>query len=104
MGTTYAATKAGVMAMTRAAAGAYGHAGIRVNDVMFTAIDGTPMVMMGRQHFPELFEKMEHEHPMKRLGGLDDAAEAVEFLLSSRSKFVTAESLGIDGGLLNTSG
>jgi len=100
----YAATKAGVIAFSNAAAGAYGSTGIRINTVAPTAINGTPMIEAFRTSMPELFAKTEKEHPLKRVGELDDVAAAVEFLLSDNSKFITAQTLGVDGGFLNTSG
>lgn len=38
-------------------------------------------------------------HPLQRIGTSDDSAQAVEFLLSDKSSWITGQVLGIDGGL-----
>ena len=38
-------------------------------------------------------------HPLQRIGTPDDSAEAVEFLISDKSSWITGQVLGIDGGL-----
>lgn len=44
-------------------------------------------------------EKMGERHPLKRVGNPEDIANAVEFLLSEKSSWMTGQILGIDGGL-----
>jgi len=44
-------------------------------------------------------EKMGDRHPLKRVGTPEDIANAVEFLLSEKSTWMTGQVLGIDGGL-----
>lgn len=38
-------------------------------------------------------------HPLQRIGTADDSAQAVEFLLSDKSSWITGQVIGIDGGL-----
>ena len=44
-------------------------------------------------------EKMGERHPLKRVGTPEDIANAVSFLLSEKSSWMTGQILGIDGGL-----
>ncbi|RKS52932.1 NAD(P)-dependent dehydrogenase (short-subunit alcohol dehydrogenase family) [Gillisia mitskevichiae] len=44
-------------------------------------------------------EKMGDRHPLKRVGNPKDIANAVEFLISEKSSWMTGQILGIDGGL-----
>lgn len=42
---------------------------------------------------------MEERHPLKRIGEVTDVANLVEYLLSDKSRWMTGQVLGIDGGL-----
>lgn len=44
-------------------------------------------------------EKMGERHPLKRVGNPEDIANAISFLLSEKSSWMTGQILGIDGGL-----
>ncbi|WP_034925640.1 SDR family NAD(P)-dependent oxidoreductase [Gillisia sp. CAL575] len=44
-------------------------------------------------------EKMGERHPLKRVGTTQDIANAVEFLISDKSSWMTGQIIGIDGGL-----
>jgi len=44
-------------------------------------------------------EKMGDRHPLKRVGTPEDIANAVDFLLSEKSSWMTGQIIGIDGGL-----
>lgn len=44
-------------------------------------------------------EKMGERHPLKRVGSAEDIANAVSFLLSEKSSWMTGQIIGIDGGL-----
>jgi NAD(P)-dependent dehydrogenase (short-subunit alcohol dehydrogenase family) len=41
----------------------------------------------------------EHWHPLKRIGKPSDIADAVEFLLSEKSSWITGQVLHVDGGI-----
>jgi NAD(P)-dependent dehydrogenase (short-subunit alcohol dehydrogenase family) len=98
----YAASKAGLLAVTRAMAVEGAAEGVRVNAVLPGAID-TPMVRtyIEDQADPgaarDLFAAAS---PMNRLGRSDEIASAVLFLASDAASFVTGVSLAVDGGLL----
>jgi NAD(P)-dependent dehydrogenase (short-subunit alcohol dehydrogenase family) len=97
----YCAAKGGVLALTKAAALAYGPAGIRVNAICPGDVD-TPMV---RDYFnkdpdPEaLRRRISSEYALRRIAEPREIAEAALFLASDASSFVTATALVIDGGL-----
>jgi NAD(P)-dependent dehydrogenase (short-subunit alcohol dehydrogenase family) len=90
----YVAAKHGVVGLTRAAAIDHAEAGIRINAVCPGYID-TPMVgeAMTRRGGQILSTV-----PMRRLGLAEDIAEAVVWLCSDRSGFVTGSTVTVDGG------
>lgn len=90
----YAASKAGMIAMTRAFALELGPSNIRVNAVAPGIID-TDMIRIPRATEIEALRKL---HPLGRLGTAEEVAEAVLYLIDA--DFVTGTVLTIDGGLL----
>ena len=93
--TNYAATKAGVIGMTKSWAKELGPKGIRVNAVApgFIISDMTAKV-------PEkVLEMMAGKTPLRRLGRVDEVAEAYLFLASDSASFVNGAVLSVDGGL-----
>jgi 3-oxoacyl-[acyl-carrier protein] reductase len=94
--TNYAATKAGVIAMTQTWARELGRYGIRVNAVAPGFI-ATEMVMS----IPDkVRDKMAAAAPLGRLGDPNDIAEAYVFLASDQASFVHGTVLSVDGGLV----
>ncbi len=94
----YAASKHGVVGLTRSAAVEYARKGIRVNAVC-PAVIRTPMVERGMGVFPELEKAMVGNNPSKRLGEADEVAEAVLWLCSDASSFTNGATLTVDGGM-----
>ncbi len=94
--TNYAATKAGVIAMTRTWARELGRHGIRVNAVAPGFI-GTDMV---RAMPPKVLESMVGHTPLGRIGEPEDVADAYVFLASDQARFIHGAVLSVDGGLV----
>jgi NAD(P)-dependent dehydrogenase (short-subunit alcohol dehydrogenase family) len=94
----YAASKHGVMGLTKAAALEVAKFGIRVNTVCPAVIE-TPMAnrLFGE---PEVHERMVAFHPIGRLGQPLEIAEAVLWMCSPAAGFMTGQSLVLDGGFL----
>jgi 3-oxoacyl-[acyl-carrier protein] reductase len=94
--TNYAATKAGVISMTRTWARELGRYNIRVNAVAPGFI-ATEMAFS----IPEkVLEGMVSHTPLGRLGKPEDVAEAYLWLASDAAGFITGTVLSVDGGLV----
>ena len=94
--TNYAATKWGIIGMTKSWAKELGRKGIRVNAVAPGFIV-TPMT----EKMPEkVLELMKDKSPLKSLGYADDIANAYLYLASDEARFVTGTVLSVDGGLV----
>ncbi len=94
----YAGTKGAVDAMTRALAADWGPHGIRVNSVA-PGIIATAIWEESRNTVPGLIETMAAGTALKRWGDADDVADAVLFFASDASRYVTGETLAVDGGM-----
>jgi len=93
--TAYAASKHGIAGLTQTIAIDYAAQGIRANTVCPGFIR-TPMVMKGLDE--ETRGYIAGLHPLGRMGEPEEVAEAVLFLASDRSSFVTGTCLFVDGG------
>jgi 3-oxoacyl-[acyl-carrier protein] reductase len=92
----YAASKAGLIALTRSCAGELGRFGVNVNAVAPGFIR-TPLV----ERLPErIRERAVAESALGRMGEPEDVAQAVLFLASERARYVTGAVLVVDGGQL----
>ena len=94
----YAATKGGIIAMSRAAALDYAKVGIRLNCLCPGWID-TPMNDLYFRDKPEEKEKAARLQPVGRLGTPQDVANAALFLATEEASFITGLPLIIDGGI-----
>ncbi|MEM4259288.1 MAG: glucose 1-dehydrogenase [Candidatus Pacearchaeota archaeon] len=97
----YSASKGGVVSLTKEIAIDYSKNNIRVNCICPGAID-TPMVrrFVERSPYPEkVLEDLARMHPLGRIGKPEEIANAVLFLASDESSFITGHALIIDGGL-----
>jgi len=97
----YAASKGGLVALTRALAVEFGPDGVRVNAVLPGAID-TPMLRegFGRAGYPEeSARRLVERTPLGRIGAAEDVARAILFLADGeQSPFTTGQCLIVDGG------
>lgn len=93
----YHGTKHGVIGLTRSAALEYATRGVRVNAVCPGTID-TPMVSSMLDKGMLAMDDLLRDLPMKRLGRGEEIADAVLWLCSSGSTFVTGQALAVDGG------
>lgn len=94
----YAASKHGVIGLTKTAAIDYAQQGIRVNAVC-PGYCHSEMVDPYVEAEPVLFEKILNRHSaMNRLGESQEVADVIAWLLSSQSSFVNGVALPIDGG------
>ncbi len=96
--TNYAASKAGVNAMTKTWAKEFTRKGakIRVNSVA-PGFTKTPMT----EKVPEkILAALEERIPLKRMGEPEEIADVYLFLISDESSYVTGQVIGVDGGLV----
>ena len=88
--------------MTRALASDWGPDGIRVNSIA-PGLIATAIWEESRNTIPGLIEDMEGRIALKRWGFGDDIADVVAFFASDSSRYVTGETLVVDGGLARVS-
>lgn len=91
----YAASKAGTVAFSKSVALELASRGVRVNCVAPGFI-GTEMTDVLSA---ETKEKILAQIPMNRIGDSEDVAQAVRFLLSDESKYITGHTLSVNGGM-----
>ncbi|RSS68883.1 SDR family NAD(P)-dependent oxidoreductase [Streptomyces sp. WAC06614] len=91
----YAAAKAGLEGFGRALARELGPVGIRVNTVTPGFFDSELTSDVTDRNR----EKIQHRTPLGRLGTAEEIADAVLFLASPQARFITGQSLVIDGGI-----
>jgi NAD(P)-dependent dehydrogenase (short-subunit alcohol dehydrogenase family) len=94
--TLYAATKGGVMALTRTLGVEWARHNIQVNAIA----PGWFVTEMNEQAFadPKIHERLTRDVPMRRTGRLEEIGPLVVFLASSGSDFMTGQTVFLDGG------
>jgi 3-oxoacyl-[acyl-carrier protein] reductase len=91
----YAASKAGVIGLTKSLAQEFAGRGITANVVApgFVETDMTAVLT------PEVRDAMLKQIPLSRFGVADDIASAVAFLCSDQAAYITGQTLVVDGGM-----
>ena len=100
---SYAASKGGVLSLTRNMALDYAPEGIRVNAICPGTIDSEMVRTSARAEGGDIEANVRRYgafHPLGRIGQPADIAEAVLFLAGDRSSFITGEHLNVDGGFM----
>ena len=94
--TNYAASKAGVIGLTKSLAKEMAKKNIRVNAVApgFVETDMTKDIPYIRKVIVKMFI------PLRRLGTVEDIAKVVAFLLSDDASYITGQVIRVDGGLM----
>lgn len=100
----YTTSKGGLHAMARAIAVDEARHGVRINTASPGSVD-TPMLrasarLMGDDEDATV-RAWGAAHPMGRVAKVEEVANAVTYLLSPRSSFITGEDIRVDGGLLS---
>ncbi len=98
----YAGTKGAVDAMTRSLAADWGPDGIRVNSIA-PGLIATAIWEEARNNVPGLIDDLAGQIALKRWGLGDDIADVVLFFASDASRYVTGETLVVDGGMARVS-
>jgi len=91
----YTASKGGIEAFTKVAAVELGPLGIRVNCVAPGAIE----IERTKTELPDYAGTWARLTPLGRIGQPSDVGQAVVFLVSAASSFVTGQTIWVDGGL-----
>ncbi|MFI6663017.1 SDR family NAD(P)-dependent oxidoreductase [Streptomyces sp. NPDC050523] len=98
---SYVASKHGIIGLTKGAAIDYATRGIRVNAILPGAVD-SPMPQQITDVTQGRTENGMDTAPMRRLGTPHEVADAVLWLASDQSSFVTGASIAVDGGAIAT--
>ena len=96
--TNYAATKGGVISMTKTWAKEFSRKGAQVrSNAIAPGFIKTPMT----EAMPEkILNSIAEKVPLKRMGEVEDIANAALFLASDESSYINGQVLGVDGGLV----
>jgi len=94
---SYSASKFAVVGMTKSAALEYGHKNIRINAVCpgYTHSALLDQLLSVREDMGDILKRY---IPMRRFGEADEIAEGICWLASDNSKFITGQTITLDGG------
>ena len=91
----YSATKGGINAMTRALSRELGPRNITVNTVAPGYMETDLVKQMSPKHLAQIVRRT----PLGRPGNVEDVSAVVEFLLSNKARFISGQTILVDGGL-----
>ncbi|MFT4830792.1 MAG: NAD(P)-dependent dehydrogenase (short-subunit alcohol dehydrogenase family) [Psychroserpens sp.] len=94
---SYSASKFAVVGMTKSAALEYGRKKIRINAVC-PGFTHSPLLEQLLSVSPDMGDKLKRVIPMGRFGEAEEIAEAICWLASENSKFITGQTITLDGG------
>lgn len=92
----YSAAKAGVIGLTKALSKELGPSGITVNCVAPGYIDTDMNKIFDENTVSDIIDRT----PLSRTGTVKDVADAVLWLASEHSSFITGQTVGVDGGFM----
>ncbi|MFN0190051.1 MAG: 3-oxoacyl-[acyl-carrier-protein] reductase [Bacteroidia bacterium] len=92
----YAASKAGMIGFTKSVALELGSRNIRCNAIAPGFIETEMTAALA----PDMVQQWREQIPLKRGGTPEDVAQAVVFLASDMSSYITGQVLNVDGGML----
>lgn len=93
---SYAAAKAGILGLTKATAKEVGTRGITVNAIAPGFITTDMTAQIPEQNQEQLLELI----PLREFGHPEDVADAVCFLASDAARYITGQTLQVDGGMV----
>ena len=93
--TSYAASKAAVLGMTRALALEIGRFNLRINAIA----PGFIKTEMTKKIPEEQLKRIVSQIALRRIGEVEEIAELVTFLLGPGGRYITGQTLVVDGGL-----
>ncbi|MCX5709256.1 MAG: 3-oxoacyl-[acyl-carrier-protein] reductase [Candidatus Omnitrophica bacterium] len=93
--TNYSASKAGIIGLTKALAKEVAAYGIRVNAVAPGFIETDMLKDLSDDFKAKILEHV----PLARMGKVEEVARAVKFLASDESKYITGQTIVVDGGM-----
>ncbi len=94
----YSATKGGVYAFTKSIAREMARYHIRVNSIC-PGPTQTPLFEGVQQSMPKVVEAIKKSIPMRRVAKPEDQANAIVWLASEESAYITGQALSVNGGL-----
>lgn len=92
----YSAAKAGIIGLTKALAKEVAPSGIRVNCITPGAVDTDMNAVLSE----DTIEGIKSETPLGKIGSVEDVVNAMLFLASDSSSFITGQIIGVNGGFV----